>query len=242
MKKLQILTTFYVVFSFYMNAQVGIGTTSPDTSALLDLNSSSKGFLVPRLTSVERDQINYGNIAEGLIIYNLDSKMLEIFDGNDWNRIVMEKLITEKPSKELLNGDFENWMRDKLDDWTIIEEGIKVEKDSVIIKAGKKSAKIQLNTTQQDTTDLRQRIQLEKGTYEISFYVFHLDKTSRVRLYADSFKNYSDSSIINEWQEVRSTFTLNNTQEIEIGFRFYDTDEFIDSSRLYLDHVQLIKK
>lgn len=59
--------------------QVGIGTTSPDTSAVLDVYSEDKGFLVPRLTTAERDQINLP--AEGLIVYNTVVKCLQINIG-----------------------------------------------------------------------------------------------------------------------------------------------------------------
>ncbi|AUC83542.1 ice-binding family protein [Lacinutrix sp. Bg11-31] len=49
-------------------AQVGIGTTTPDTSSILDVSSSSKGLLMPRLTTTERDNITLP--ATGLIIFN----------------------------------------------------------------------------------------------------------------------------------------------------------------------------
>jgi hypothetical protein len=46
----------------------GIGTTSPDASSVLDVFSESKGFLMPRLTTVQRDAITLP--ANGLMIYN----------------------------------------------------------------------------------------------------------------------------------------------------------------------------
>lgn len=49
-------------------AQVGIGTVEPDASSLLDIVSDSKGFLMPRLTTVQRDAIE--EAATGLMIYN----------------------------------------------------------------------------------------------------------------------------------------------------------------------------
>jgi len=52
--------------SFY--AQVGIGTTNPHVSSILDISSSSKGFLMPRLTTLERNGITFP--ATGLMIYN----------------------------------------------------------------------------------------------------------------------------------------------------------------------------
>tara|TARA_B100000809_G_C15135708_1_gene530472 strand:- start:400 stop:1722 length:1323 start_codon:yes stop_codon:yes gene_type:complete len=66
------LKCFFVVFvllsSNSLYAQVGIGTTTPDISSVLDVSSNSKGLLMPRLTTIERDGIEAP--ATGLMIYN----------------------------------------------------------------------------------------------------------------------------------------------------------------------------
>lgn len=51
-------------------AQVGIGTTSPDPSSILHLNTTNAGFLAPRLTAVQKFSIV--NPATGLLIYQTD--------------------------------------------------------------------------------------------------------------------------------------------------------------------------
>lgn len=56
-------------------AQVGIGTTTPDDSSILEISSSNQGLLLPRLTTAERDAIV--DPANGLIIYNTDSDELQ---------------------------------------------------------------------------------------------------------------------------------------------------------------------
>ena len=56
---------------------VGIGTTSPNTKAALDVTSTTKGFLPPRLSSVQRNDIT--NPTEGLVIYNSTSHCLEVY-------------------------------------------------------------------------------------------------------------------------------------------------------------------
>lgn len=48
-------------------AQVGIGTASPDASAALEITSTTKGLLPPRMTAFQRDAI--ANPAQGLMIY-----------------------------------------------------------------------------------------------------------------------------------------------------------------------------
>lgn len=63
-------------------AQVGIGTTNPDASALLELESTTKGFLPPRMTTSEI--LNISSPAEGLVVYNTSKKTLNVFDGNYW--------------------------------------------------------------------------------------------------------------------------------------------------------------
>jgi hypothetical protein len=63
-------------------AQVGIGTTSPAASAQLDVSSTSKGFLAPRMTTAERDAIS--SPAVGLMIVNISTNSVEFFDGYSW--------------------------------------------------------------------------------------------------------------------------------------------------------------
>lgn len=66
---------------------VGIGTNTPDESALLDLNSNSKGMLIPRMTQAEIAAIT--NPADGLQAYNIDDgKMyIYVFTDNKWKEV-----------------------------------------------------------------------------------------------------------------------------------------------------------
>jgi hypothetical protein len=57
-----------------------------DPSAVLQLNSNEKGFLIPRMTAVERDNILAP--AEGLIIYNTTSQQFNFYDGLDWDIVL----------------------------------------------------------------------------------------------------------------------------------------------------------
>ncbi|MDC0087065.1 DUF1566 domain-containing protein [Polaribacter sp.] len=59
-----------VVLTATTYAQVGIGTTTPDASAALDITSTTGGLLVPRMTAVQRDAIT--SPAQGLIIFCSD--------------------------------------------------------------------------------------------------------------------------------------------------------------------------
>lgn len=64
------------------SAQVGIGTTEPDPSSVLDVFSNERGFLFPRLTTGQRNLIN--SPAEGLMIYNTTEDSIEFFNGVGW--------------------------------------------------------------------------------------------------------------------------------------------------------------
>lgn len=63
-----IISLSIVHFSF---AQTGIGTTTPDASAKLDISSTTKGLLVPRVTSAQKTAISLP--ANGLLIYQTDA-------------------------------------------------------------------------------------------------------------------------------------------------------------------------
>jgi len=69
---------------FTDGTNVGINIASPDASAILELQSASKGFLGPRGTEAERD--NIASPATGLQFYNLDDLQLEVFDGSTWKK------------------------------------------------------------------------------------------------------------------------------------------------------------
>ena len=65
-------------FSEFLNAQVGIGTTNPDGSSILDISSDAKGVLMPRVTTSQRDAIV--NPAYGLILFNTSTANFNYFD------------------------------------------------------------------------------------------------------------------------------------------------------------------
>jgi hypothetical protein len=78
MKKLKCFIVFCLLFETnYGIAQTGIGTQTPSASALLDITSTEKGFLLPRMTTVQRDAIVAP--ANGLLIYNTTTNRLEVF-------------------------------------------------------------------------------------------------------------------------------------------------------------------
>src|SRR5688572_13257096 len=77
---------------YSQNQNIGIGTTTPLPTALLDITSTTKGFLFPRMTYSNRTGIT--NPALGLMVYQTNSGGLPIqpsgiyfYDGSFWKRI-----------------------------------------------------------------------------------------------------------------------------------------------------------
>ena len=60
---------------------VGIGTSSPATSALLDLTSTSKAILLPRLTTTQRDALTP---VDGMVIYNTTLSLFQFREDGAW--------------------------------------------------------------------------------------------------------------------------------------------------------------
>ncbi len=69
-----IICAFFLFNFFSSNAQVGIGTTTPDASSVLDITSTTGGVLFPRMNTAQRDLIT--NPATGLLIFNTTTNTL----------------------------------------------------------------------------------------------------------------------------------------------------------------------
>jgi hypothetical protein len=72
-----IFTSLFFILTGISNAQVGIGNSTPAVSSVLDITSTSKGFLAPRMSTTERNLI--ANPADGLLIYNTDELNLNAY-------------------------------------------------------------------------------------------------------------------------------------------------------------------
>ena len=64
---------------------VAVGqSAAPDASAILEAESTTKGFLLPRMTTTQRNAIS--SPATGLMVYNTDTGGVEIYNGTRWQR------------------------------------------------------------------------------------------------------------------------------------------------------------
>ena len=106
------LLLFSLITIVTVNAQIGIGTDRPHFSAQLDVSSTTKGLLPPRMT--REQQVAIALPVEGLVIYCTDCipKGLYNYDGTTWNPLV---------SKGNAPGDMQYWDGTK---WIMIPVGI----------------------------------------------------------------------------------------------------------------------
>ena len=78
--------TFFFVFVFFtlVKAQVAVNTdgSDPDPSAMLDIQSTERGLLIPRMTASDRDNIS--SPATGLTVYVTDDNTFYYYNGTEW--------------------------------------------------------------------------------------------------------------------------------------------------------------
>ncbi|MEI6749741.1 MAG: MopE-related protein [Bacteroidales bacterium] len=94
-----------LVSGLNVSAQVAVNTdgTSPDNSAMLDVKSTDKGMLVPRMSSSQRDAIT--SPAPGLLIFNTSTSAFEYFTSTKWLNIGASMIAGNAPGDMLVwNG------------------------------------------------------------------------------------------------------------------------------------------
>jgi hypothetical protein len=98
MKQAQhLLFVFLLLATVSAQAQVGIGST-PAASAQLDVSSTTKGFLPPRLTYNQRNLIT--SPATGLILWCSDCGLVgefQFYNGSSWNALAVTPSLTPFP-------------------------------------------------------------------------------------------------------------------------------------------------
>ena len=103
------LLAFFIGISGISNAQLGINNQNPHESSLMDMYSSSKGILTPRMTTQKRDSIVLP--AQGLLIYNTTSSIFNYYDSgwkdfsDDYKSVsATDSISTTSLSDEVVSG------------------------------------------------------------------------------------------------------------------------------------------
>jgi hypothetical protein len=81
-KSLTILIVILTINSFIYSQSIGVGTNSPAASAALDVSSTSKGLLIPRMTSTQRSAI--ASPVNGLMVYDITTNSFWYYNGVAW--------------------------------------------------------------------------------------------------------------------------------------------------------------
>lgn len=97
---MRLIITFSAILflSISLKAQnnVGIGTATPNSDAILDLSSTTQGFLMPRLNSADTTGLKTA-ANEGMMFYSLDDDIILYFNGTTWDQVL--------PGNWARNGD-----------------------------------------------------------------------------------------------------------------------------------------
>lgn len=184
----------FLSFCFSSNAQVGIGTSKPHASAVLDIYSQSKGFLLPRLNLNQRNAID--NPAIGLMIFCKDccpgddeSGGLSVYNGNgawgnipectpDGGVVVLEDWDNDGIPNITDIDDDNDGILDTLETWTITkltqELGFSMSSYSLISGTDKAEGAVYLYPNVQTGYDLKVTIEDIRGPVSI----VHFDEST----------------------------------------------------------------
>ncbi|WP_308993619.1 hypothetical protein QLS71_018155 [Mariniflexile litorale] len=130
-KPILIFMLLYFVSITY--AQVGIGTTTPQSSSMLDVESTNKGVLLPRMTNSQKNSIS--NPATGLMVYDITNKCTSVNIGTpaspNWeclnktdNATIPTVIISDSSLKLSETLNFNQWVNvpDLNTTFTILED------------------------------------------------------------------------------------------------------------------------
>lgn len=86
LKQVIVVVTLLIGATSY--AQMGVGTTSPNSNAMLDIESTSRGLLPPRMTTAQRTAISPSGTGtsgdNGLLVYDTDENAYYFWNGSSW--------------------------------------------------------------------------------------------------------------------------------------------------------------
>lgn len=101
-KMIAIIVAVAIGLSYTANAQVSINIdgTNPDASAMLDVKSTNKGFLPPRVANVD----DVSNPVAGLLVYDQSVNCMRYYNGSEWSECMGNPFICGDPLRDSRDG------------------------------------------------------------------------------------------------------------------------------------------
>lgn len=89
-----IIASFFTSTAFSQSLSINTTAAVADSSAILDVSSTQKGMLIPRMTAVQKNTI--AGPATGLLIYQTDGTSgFYYYDGANWLLLITSALNTD---------------------------------------------------------------------------------------------------------------------------------------------------
>ncbi|WP_179346630.1 hypothetical protein [Winogradskyella ursingii] len=104
--KFNLLLLFFIICSYSLTAQVGIGTTDPDPSSILEMDSDSQGMLTPRMLTTDRTSI--ASPATGLLVFDIDLNAFYFYNGTVWEEMESTDAPNNKTAGWVALNDFDS--------------------------------------------------------------------------------------------------------------------------------------
>lgn len=139
----------------------------------------------------------------------------------------------------LVNGDFEYWTDTQPDNW-VVATGNVVSANTDIVNRSVSSAAVIVETAKKNITQTVSVI--ADTTYTFTTNVYHTGGTVRARIFIDGQWNndYTDATLLNEWQSYAFNYTASEDKEIELGLRFYAVGTLDTTEVTYVDNATFI--
>ncbi len=85
------------------NGNLGIGTSSPNANAILDVTSTTKAFMPPRMTTAQKNSV--ASPTAGMVVYDTDMKGISFYNGTAWTTTNNKNVATKTANYTALQSD-----------------------------------------------------------------------------------------------------------------------------------------
>lgn len=135
MKQILILILFFSINTLHSQVLISNLSGIPDSTAMLDVNSTEKGFLPPRMTATQRNAIV--NPTPGLIVYCSDCLEMQMFNDTAWTNMIGLPASDPPPPPPpipTITIGTQTWMANNLDTGTMISGTTNMTNNSILEK------------------------------------------------------------------------------------------------------------